>query len=269
MNIKAAYQYVLGNICKSIIVYYIILIVCYLLSFSPFLFSSTHNTQYDSMNRIVSHTVIHSELSGMEFITVIFIFIMGYYALRNNFGPLIQNSISRKTIFINEGLVSLTFTLILTSISELLLIITKIVASVVSVPNNTIECSSLYENIYNLEDVSFGGIFFHITNYLYNYFLFLFFMITGFLFSLIYYRISRIVKIILNVCILSVVLMYQQIVERMSNTRLKEAVSDFADAIFGISSNQPAFAMITFLILSAIVAYFIWLLLRRANVREY
>ncbi len=270
MNIKAAYHYVLSNICRSIIVYYIILIVFYSLIFSSIAINTSGNTQYNNnINGVESYSVSSSGFSGMEFITVIFIFIMGYYALRNNFGTLIQNSLSRKSIFVNECLVSLTFALIMSTINELILIISKLAATAASTPRHTIEVSSLAESVYHMDITGIGGILFHLTNYLYTFFLFLFTMMVGYLLSLIYYRVNRAIKILLNVSFLSVVVLYRPIVIKISNERLKEAVSDFLNSIFGITTNQPAFAMITYLILSAIASYFIWLLLRRANVREY
>ena len=271
MNIKAAYHYEISDYIKSILIYYIIILAFDLFlvlgtGFSSISTSTTTDSSGNVITETVSHTanMSHSEFSGMEFVTVIFIFVIGYCAFRNTFGFLIQNSFSRKTILVGQCLTSLTFVLIMTTINELLLIILK---TLVSMFFSNTEWTSLYEDIYVASPVGIGSIPFHIANYFYSFFLFLFAMTAGYLVSLIYYRINRIVKIILNVTLLVSVILLPSAINDITDGKFYSISNRFFDIILGITANHPINAIISFTVLSILITYLSWLLIRRAIVK--
>lgn len=90
MNMKAAYRYQVTDNIKAILTYYITLNVVYLLAISGVAVVVSYN----------NGTPVSGQFSGFEMSSIIFLFITGLCYFKDTFGMLLQNGISRKTLFI-------------------------------------------------------------------------------------------------------------------------------------------------------------------------
>lgn len=99
MNILASYRYQMLDFKKSILCYYLIFIgVLIILPLAAYLTAPEHT--YVSFN-------------GLDFVSLIFLFVMGLCTFKENFLLLLQNGISRKTFFAGKILTFLSAALII------------------------------------------------------------------------------------------------------------------------------------------------------------
>lgn len=272
MKLKAAYRYEIADFKKYAAIFYLVLFIFYLVIIS---FSGISWHSYNAVNSSINNTAIthpgirytigDRRFSGLEFITMIFIFFIGYYALRNTFQTLLHNSISRKTIYISQYYTFFTIVLIMSASCEILITIAKVILT--SFATRTY-WTTLYENVYKISTDGIGSIPFHLVNFLYNTSLFLFMIALGYLVSLIYYRISRPWKIAVNSVLIISIVMIWPAVNTYTNNELGKSISDIFKELLGISAQQPVRAMLTFILCFAVLSGCSWLLIQKTTVKD-
>jgi len=196
MRIKAAFFYQLHMYRDTIIIYYPIFLVLLFLLLSltvPSQVASTHK-QIEGVFP-VSYPNIELNFTGLELIAGILICFAGYRSLKKSFSFLLQNGVSRKSLFLSQIFSSLVVVFILTSFSEILLALCKAFANYYSKPTYQIIWSSYFETAYENRFNQSSIITFHIINFSFNFCLFLFLISISYLVAIIYYRIHRILKI--------------------------------------------------------------------------
>lgn len=257
MNLKSTYYYQLADLKKSLITYYIILLTffCFILSF--FSLTITSNDGRSSS---------YGQIGPMELITIIFAIFAGYGCLKTYLGFFLQNGISRKTLFTSQILTTSTLALIMATIGKVLLLTFSILLLKLEI---NVKYSSLFDQVYGLSITDSGSLPYHITVFFYDLSLYLVFMSAGYLIALIYFRISRLGKIVLNVSIPVLLLIALPAFDTsIFKGQTSKGFNHFLNTILGISSYHPSYAIFTFVLLSAIFSGFSWLLLRRATVRD-
>jgi hypothetical protein len=268
MNIKAAYYYQLGDHKKSIIMYYIILMVVYLLLLTTMTFSvsTVQTTTYTGTSGVTAHTTVSGSFGGMEWATIIFVFVAGCNAFKETFGMLIQNGVSRKTLFISRCITAVSISVIMATIGKVFLILFKLLTKI---SDGTLTCSSLYEQLYLKEAVGFGSFRLHAVSYIFDIFMYLCFMTLGYVISLVYYRLNKSGKIALSVSIPVGLFLVLPIVDStFTDGKISKAIFKFFDFAFGVSSGHPVNAMITCFVGFLLLSLCSWLLVKKSTVHE-
>lgn len=253
MKIKSMVKYNINSLRNSMCIFYLIIItLCILLG----VLSRTGNVSS----------------SGMEFSTVIFIFIVGLNIFKENFYFAKGNNISRKTYF---------------SGTILSMIPVAMIMSIIDIVLNRIY--NLFVNSPTMYDMGFTNYvspqYMAITNYvpstrwiqsnsietLVNTFLFqgtlyLFAISLGFIISLIYYKCNKIMKVVISISPVMLIMLLEANSRNFPN--LAEKVARFMQYILGVIPVNPYAPMITFVILFVILAIIGYLLVRKAIIKE-
>ena len=248
-NILASYKYQLSDTKRSIIIYYcVILALLILMSVSMVTVTSSSNVT----------------LSGMDFATVVFLFVIGLVSFKEPFKMLIQNGVSRKSMFISKILTALTITLIMSVADKIIMIVCRTFASHM---DGTIY-NSMFEQVYNAFLHGKPGILIHADIFIYNFVLYLMMFALGTLITLVFYRMNKAGKIALGVGIPVFFSFIFPIIDTLLlHNKLSHAISHFINFALGIYNCNPYAAMITFTISSILFFALSWLLIRRAVIK--
>ena len=214
-----------------------------------------------------------SSFNGVDAMAAIFLLFLGYSVFRSSFGLFQQFSLSRKNSY-------LSLVLSLSSIALFMSILSNVITFAAKTASDAFVrfpyWFTLYEGIYERTNVLdyFSEPYvlkspaFYLENFLFNTFLFILFAMLGLLISLVYYRINRVAKIILNITLISFVILNEQILNTLFGESTLQNISKFFDTIFGISSGMPIYGLVTLLLASAIILSFNWLLMRRVLLKR-
>lgn len=255
MNIRASYYYQVAEHKKSIINYYIIFIAAIL-----FLFI-TMGVDIKS-----DDSITYSQIGGTGMATMIFLFVTGLCGFKETFGMLMQNGISRKSLFCGRISTSLMIAVVMAFIDEILSVIFKGITSLVG--ENFIY-SSLYEQIYYSKVNEMGAVRLHVESFILDFFLFLGAIALGYVIALTFYRMNKTGKAALGAGLpigLFIVLPFFD--SLVTNGKITTTIMKLIDSAFGFTSQQPLNAMLTGGISFVVLSGLSWLLIRRANIKE-
>lgn len=250
-SLKVA-KYNLSTIKKSIIVYYCIFI---LVCISVVMLNHFQGGMVSS--------------SGLEFSTIIFLFVVGLNIFKESFYFTQSNNISRKTYF--KGMILSIFPI--TAIAAVIDVIIN------RVYNLFMNCPSNYDMMYtSFRDMDIVG---SITGSgwvqsndimtLLNTFLLQFAVCTlafaiGLAISIIYYRCNKLMKVVVSVAPIVFIMLLNIFMYNFTETFSKIAI--FIENILGWNTQNPYAAMTTVTVLFIAVIAFIYLLVRKAVIKE-
>ena len=208
---------------------------------------------------------LKSTMSGIEFATVIFLFVCGLNSFKSNFYFAKSNGISRRT-FIKGLLIS----------SIPLALIMSIIDIIINRANNIfIRNPTLYDMAYgNLVDGMnnvFNGMWVQsnsfttiLTTILFSFYLVAY--IVGIVINMIYYRSNKYVKVIVSVIPVGFIIFSGNFSIR--NPGLTMKINKFLDYIFGFNPVNVFACILTFLILVVVLSGIAFLLIRKAVIKE-
>lgn len=256
MNIKASYNYQLFDLKKSVLVYYFVIVCVYLLM----TISMSLSLSMSEGGNVSGH------FNGSDFSSMIFLFIIGLCSFKEVFGMLMQNGISRKSIFKGRLLTSLTLAFGMALVDKALLLIFKAAASPT---NGRLTVGTLYEIFYQVTNKGMGDLKFHIDSFFFSFSLYLGFTALGYLITTLYYRMNKGGKIAVSVSVPVGLLIVLPVIDSyVTGGRISEFVGRFIDLTLGLSSKQPMYAVITGILAFILFSALSWLLIRKAAVKE-
>lgn len=209
---------------------------------------------------------IHS--SGLEMATVIFLLVNGLNSFKTSFRFSQANHVSRKSFF--QGIILAIFPITL-AMSVIDLAINRVYNLYVPSPTNFDMIYGTYRDT-GLGDLSeIGAAIWTQANDLATLFgtmawqfaVYSLFFMLGILISLIYYRCNKVMKVVVSFS----PFIFLWLLRGMP-PRTWDAIGDFIASAFGWHSRNPYMAILTFTILGAAAAACIYLLVRRAVVKE-
>jgi hypothetical protein len=251
MNLNASIKYQVNENKSSIIIYYIVILAVILLSMTGHIF-------------FPNVIVISGNTNGFELSTMIFLFIAGMNSFRETFCMLVQNSISRKTIFITRlistGIIGAGMALadrLLVSIGKLL-----------QPDNPSFAITSLHEALYQRNAGGFGnaveGLLFATVSYITVWLL-------GYFITVGYYRMSKGGKITVSIAVpVSLFVVLPILDDTVFQGGIGRFLGRLASFLFGFSgaTPNPYAGMLSLLLISAAFSGFAWLMIRKAVVKN-
>ena len=238
------------NIMKSAILYYSMFIFIFLVLC------------------IINYTSgLQGTMSGIEFVTIIFLFISGLNSFKSNFYFAKSNGISRKTFI--KGL--------LISSLPIALVVSILDITINRINNIFIKNPTLYDmtygsllgnmaNVFNdswVQSNSFATI---INTFLFQFSFCLLAYVVGIVINMIYYRSNKYVKVLVSVA--PVMLIIFNTTLSIRNPRLAMKLNEFIDYIFGFDPLNVFACITTFLIITVILSGIAFLLIRKAVIKE-
>lgn len=240
MKVKASFRYMVQDTLGSVAWFYGIFLALYLLTFI-----------------LVATKGGSGAFNGAEIASAIFLFVMGLNSFKEYFGMLLQNGVSRKTMFAARLLAFGAISLLMAVLNLLFLAVLPLLPSID-------KGFSLFSLAYNVSGPS--GV---VLGLLFNFALHLLFLLVGFCLTTLFYRLNKAGKVAVGA---GVPVLLTIVLPAIDTLLFKNAVGRFVGrslvAALGLKTNQPLVAVLSFLVLSAVFGLFSWLLVRRAIVRS-
>ncbi|MGL5085220.1 MAG: hypothetical protein ACRC68_05810 [Clostridium sp.] len=256
-------KYNLSNVKKSIIIFYAIFIaVC---------------TGLVVMNDFANGSI---NSAGVELSTVIFLFVLGLNMFKESFYFSQSNNISRKTYFKGSIL----------SIIPIALVLSLVDVIINRVYNIFVKCPTNYDMIFtNLRDIPFSEITtennivmkgvssssYWIQNNdistLFNTYLlqasgYIMVIALGMTIALIYYKCNKLMKTVVSVTPILLIMIISSTSYKFKE--LSQSIGLFIENIFGWNTRNPYAAITTFICIFAILVGIIYLLVKKAVIKE-
>lgn len=209
--------------------------------------------------------------SGLELSSVIFLFIAGLNSFKTSFKFSQANNISRKTFFIGMIMGAFPIAIIMSVID---IIINRVY-------NIFVPCPTNFDMIYgSFRDTVMWGfnsdvivwkqandLFTLLGTTIWQFALYTMVFLIGILISLIYYRSNKLLKVIVSI-LPFMLIMLSRIIAVLLPISFWTKLGRFIENSFGWYSRNPYMAVLSFSILGIIFAGFIYLLIRKAVIKE-
>lgn len=204
--------------------------------------------------------------SGLEFSSIIFLFVIGLNSFRENFYFAQANNIPRADYLKAAAIGILPIGL---AMAILDVIINRVY-------NLFRACPTMYDMAYNnyfnqlgnieawIQSNSIGTLFGTVT------FLFAFYIAAfaiGLLITMIYYKCNKIMKVVVSLSPVAVVAILASI--EVNDPEFGQKTAVFIDNIFGLSAKNSYMAVITFICLFLTSMFFVYILVRKAVVKRF
>lgn len=200
-------------------------------------------------------------MSGIEFASMIFIFILGLSSFSESFGMFLQNGMSRRTLFI--------------STAYSFVIVAAIMAAVDSIngllANFAFKYQGMFLQTYHPRYGETAGSALQVFEGLLWYlFLYSLLAMIGLFIGTLYYRMDKRQKILVSVGVPTLALVFLPLFNRIvTNGALFSAIGNFLYFVQGFESgHNPYYAMTTYILSFAFFGCLSFLLMRRAVVRN-
>lgn len=250
MSLKASIGYQLKDNIKSIVIFYVVIIcVISLIASSIAIPGNDGNTN----------------LNGMEFATVIFLFILGLNSFKENFHMLLQNGLSRKTLFIGAVLTMIAISIGMAFIDSGLLILSNLVADKV----DGLIVISTFEMGYSEHIAGISKMQIFAERLIFQIMMNLTVALIGYFITIAYYLMNKTLKTIVSISIpVGLFVVLPLIDSTFANGSISKLINDMIDLAFGIKTQNPYCAMIAFLLASVVFGSLGWLMSRRAIIKN-
>lgn len=248
MNIKATTKYQLGEFKKYLATYYLVIL-------STFVFFT--------MFFQVSGGVVSGANFGLEFITAIFLFNCGLNSFKVNFLMMMQNGISRKTMFIGSSITFLLVSLFMSIIDRGIAVITNFFTKTIG----GLSFKGLYDVVFSYRIAKFNGLLFELEAILIVCAMYMAALIAGYFITTLYYRMNKALKIIVSVVVPVTLIIILPLADSMVfNGKIGNLVSKLFVFIFGESGSNPSpYNMLLVCVMVIIITMGLsWLLVKKA-----
>jgi len=259
MQTKASFRYQLNDLKKPVMVYYLViaLVMIFLFLGIGLVVSVSENSG--------SISSTSSGFSGLEFGTIIFLFVCGLNSFREAFRMLIQNGSSRRTIFTGRILVFLSVSAGMALINAVILMVGKFLAS----KKDTFSFSGIYELMYPGR-AGESMLQMYGKGFLLNVSMYLAVIALGYFITIAYYRMNKAAKIAVSIGVPALFIYGLPILDAtVTHGAISAVIWKFLHFAFGFDNGENAyFAVVTCLLTACIFAALSWLMMRRAVIKD-
>ncbi len=246
MNLKAAYRYQLNEFKKSIMVYYLVVILVILFFGVTVSFAEGSNFQSSG---------------GIEMSTVIFLFVVGLNSFKETFLMLLQNGISRKSMFYGRLAAA---GLLCTGMMVIDRILVTIIKGLIG-ESSTFRITGLYEEFFYNRTKELGFLQSNLEGILFTLCFYLLAFSFGYFITTAYYRMNKAAKIAVSVGLPTGFFFVLPVVDStITNGRISRFIGYMFGTVLGLKKNQPLNFYISSLVAACVFLGLSWLLIRRA-----
>lgn len=246
MNFKAAHLYQLNEYKKSVMIYYLVVVLVFL---------------FFGVTMSVAGESDFTSTGGIEMSSVIFLFVCGLNSFKETFLMLMQNGISRKTMFISR---IAAMGILCTG----MMVIDRFVVGVISAisdNSSSFRISGMYEQMFYFRTKDMGllqrnleGIVFTLCFYFAS-------IAVGYFITAAYYRMNKTLKLAVSVGLPVSVFFILPIVDAtITNGRITRFIGYVFGTVFGVNKQQPLNFMVSCVIAAGVFFGLSWLLIRKA-----
>lgn len=251
MKTKSIFKYDLFQTIRDLKIFYIVYFAIIILGAITTVVSSSSNIQ----------------LNGTEFASIVFLLVGGMNSFKSNFHFSLANSVPRKSLFI--GTVGS-----LAGISIFMTLINLIVSFILT---RFINVSPLFYSLYNskfsnltpkqaLQNISYIS-----HDFIWSIFSLITISLVGYFITLLYYRMSKNVKIIVSVGVPAILIFILPIIEEALKTNvISNSILNIFKTILGWGNGccNPLIAVLSFISISIVLVSICYLMIRRVTIKS-
>lgn len=247
MRIKSVVKYYLSDLKKTIIIFYCVLLAAVMLLGSIFAVMITNSDGTDG------------SFSGGETTTIIFIFVVGLCSFKQYFLFFTANGVSRKAQFYGFLVSSLAGCTIMAIIDILY----------ANILPRFFDYESVFYQIYGTWSDEAAKPLLILTTFIWSVALYLCSILAGYLITLLYYRMTKVLKIIVSVGVPVLFTTILPVIDSIyTHGRIFGWLADTMLLLGGLKNGiNPYIAVVSLLAGSAVIAALSYLLARRAVVK--
>lgn len=196
-------------------------------------------------------------LGGFEFLTSVMLFVLGLFSFKEMFLMMLQNGISRKTMFIGR-LITMSAVSIVASIIDRLIIN---VGKIISKANDKIVIAGIYDMMF--EQRNQKSLLYNLKAIFITIFLYMAVILFGYFIAAIFYRMNRAAKLAVAVGVPAFLLVVLPILDyTVFNGKVFLLINNFLNFVF--AGDNPYNLLITCLLFIAAVVCLSWVVIRKA-----
>ncbi len=255
MNILSSYKFQVKSHIKPIIIFFAIITALYIIDIAASIFEAS-----------VSGSV-EIDISGQEMALFIFIFVMGISIFSENFHMLVQNGISRKSMYIGRLAAVLTVSAVCTVVNFVISELFKLVLA--SIGNSTFSSESFSTMLYN--DYFAGADFLTgmFTNLLLIFSLCVALTSVGYFIATLMYRLPKYGKLLFWGALWAVCVIVMPALEYLFfDGAIIDALFKFVLFTTGIGSGNPFVMSVSCGVVFAVFSAATWLILCKLPVKK-
>lgn len=246
MNIKVATKYQLNEYMKSVKIFYLVVVLVMLF------FGIT--TQFNI-------PITFDSGSGIETTSMIFLFILGLNSFKETFLMMLQNSTTRRTMFLSR-LITILATGVFMAIVDRFIVN---LAGLLNDMSGRFYIKGMYEMIFERRAASLHIIVMNLEAVLITIGVYTVAMLGGYFITVAYYRMSKAAKIAVSIGVPASLMILLPIVDfAFFKGRLTNAVGRMFEFIFGGTTGNPYNLLVSCILLIIVALGLTWLLIRKA-----
>ncbi len=246
MNLKAATKYQIYDYIKSIRIFY--LVVFLVIVFFGTIASVSSSGNFQGMGSI-------------EWSAMIFLFVLGLNSFKETFLMMLQNSTSRKMMFISR-----LITIGITSAS--MAVIDRIIvnlAGLISNANERFEIGGMYEMLFDKRAASMNIVLLNLEAILITITVYVAAIIAGYFITTAYYRMNKLWKTVVSIGLPSTFLVLLPLLDVAAfDGKVSAAIQKIIIFVFGGKTGNPYNLFLSCILFSAVGIGLSWLLIRKA-----
>ncbi len=246
MNIKGATKYQINEYIKNIKVFYLVVIL--VIVFFGILSSVNASTNFTSVG-------------GIESATIIFLFILGLNSFKETFLMMLQNGITRKTMFIGRLITIL-------AASVFMAVTDRFVVNVAGLFNDLNErfyMSAIYDEFFAGRVESLHLLVMNLEAILITIGIYAAAMVVGYLITCAYYRMNKTLKIAVSIgAPVTVMILLPVLDAAVFDGKVSVALGRFFGFILGVKTGNPYNLLITCVLVIIVGMGITWLLIRKS-----
>lgn len=256
MNVRKFFRYQLSYYRKELTAFYLIVIAL-------FTFVTIVAGIVFSQNGAEIKT-----FSGMETMSLIFMFVCAAAAYKYHLHMGLQNSVSRKSMFISNMATSVMIALLMSICDKVLATVFGALSSKVGIEG----FSSLYGMIYG-NSISNNTVFVFLHNLVFSFLIYTLFSILGNFIVGLYCRMNLIAIISVSITVPAAIFILLPVLNYLTGNAILDALLKFVLFAFGLGTLSGTVwtvinPLITLLLLIGIVTLALWLVMRRAAIKK-
>lgn len=245
MNVKAAYRYQLSEFKKSVMIYYLV-VALIIIFFGTMV--SFNDSQFNSTG-------------GIEMSSAIFLFVLGLNSFKETFLMLLQNGVSRKTLFLGK-LVSAA--ILCTGMMAIDRILVAIITGLTN-GNNTFRVMGLYEEFFLERTKELSPLIKTLEGLLFTICCYIVAFSIGYLITTAYYRMNKAAKIAVSVGLPVTLFFILPVVDStITNGKISKFIAFMFGTVLGLRKDQPYNFIAASLVAAVLFLAISWLLIRKA-----
>lgn len=242
LNIKATTKYQLNDYKKSIKIYYFVIIL--IIVFFSVLDKMWGNDGDGAYN-------------GFETSTAIFLFICGLNSFKGTFLMMIQNGVSRKSMFIGGTITILTTSMVMAVLDRFI----SSFANFISLAFDSLLYTGLFDMLYSYRLETHSSFIYQLELFLVTWMVYIVATAVGYFITILYYRMNKALKIFISIGIPVSVLF---ILPTLDTMVLDGWIDSLIVKFFSFIFERPSGMILVCVLGSIIVLGLSWLLVRKA-----